>query len=99
MDSTVDSIAAAYGALLDAVAALIAEPVRTTRAIQDLRHRLDAFLASCDRADELVRATAHRVALAARGATCTDADDAIAHPDDHHHPLQPKDAGDQHDNN
>ncbi|KAL5213497.1 hypothetical protein ABZP36_024344 [Zizania latifolia] len=65
MDSTVDSIAAAYDALFDAVAAVIAEPGCRGRALQDLKHCLDAFTASCDQADDLLRAAADRVALAA----------------------------------
>ncbi|BAS81731.1 Os02g0829700 [Oryza sativa Japonica Group] len=67
MDSAVDSMEAEYDALLDAVAAFIAEPVRTTGAIQDLKNRIDAFYASCDRADDLVRAAADRVAFNATG--------------------------------
>ncbi|KAG8073025.1 hypothetical protein GUJ93_ZPchr0006g41579 [Zizania palustris] len=65
MDSTVDSIAAAYEALFVAVAAVIAEPGCRARALQDLKHCLDAFTASCDQADDLLRAAADRVALAA----------------------------------
>uniref|UniRef100_J3LIP4 Uncharacterized protein n=1 Tax=Oryza brachyantha TaxID=4533 RepID=J3LIP4_ORYBR len=65
MDSTVDAIEAAYGALLDAVAALLAESVRSVQALQELRQRLDAFHASCDRADDLVCAATNRLALTA----------------------------------
>uniref|UniRef100_A0A0E0K7A0 Uncharacterized protein n=1 Tax=Oryza punctata TaxID=4537 RepID=A0A0E0K7A0_ORYPU len=105
MDSTVDSIEAAYDALLDAVAALIAEPVRTTGAIQDLKNRLDAFHASCDRADDLLRAAADRVVFTAADVPPSPRIDAllravqdIAHHDHHPPPPQDKAPGDQHHN-
>uniref|UniRef100_A0A0D9VN06 Uncharacterized protein n=1 Tax=Leersia perrieri TaxID=77586 RepID=A0A0D9VN06_9ORYZ len=63
MESRVDSMAAAYDELVDAVAALIAEPVRTPAAINRLNSRLHAFVVSCDRADDLVAAATNQLAL------------------------------------
>ncbi|KAF7078225.1 hypothetical protein CFC21_082699 [Triticum aestivum] len=57
MDSTVDAMAAAYDALVDAAAAAVSEPGRTV-ALTDLHRCLDAFNESCDRAEGLVQAAA-----------------------------------------
>jgi hypothetical protein len=57
MDSTVDAMAAAYDALIDAAAAAVREPGRGP-ALEDLKRCLDAFSESCDRAEDLVQAAA-----------------------------------------
>ncbi|KAF7088846.1 hypothetical protein CFC21_091916 [Triticum aestivum] len=57
MESTVDAMAAAYDALVDAAAAAVREPGRTV-ALTDLHRCLDAFSESCDRAEGLVQAAA-----------------------------------------
>ena len=61
MDSTVDAMAAAYDALVDAAAAAAAAALRKPRctvALTDLHRCLDAFSESCDRAEGLVQAAA-----------------------------------------
>jgi hypothetical protein len=60
MDGTVDAMAAAYDALLDAAAAAFREPGRAP-ALEDLKRCLDAFYESCDRAEDLVQAAAAAV--------------------------------------
>ncbi|KAF7083699.1 hypothetical protein CFC21_087463 [Triticum aestivum] len=57
MDSTVEAMAAAYDALVDAAAAAVREPGRSA-ALTDLHRCLDAFSDSCDRAEGLVQAAA-----------------------------------------
>lgn len=60
MDSTVDAMAAAYDALVDAAAAHVREPGRAA-AVEDLKRRLDAFHECCDRAEDLVHTAAARL--------------------------------------
>ncbi|XBI50723.1 hypothetical protein VPH35_114088 [Triticum aestivum] len=60
MDSTVDAMAAAYDALVDAAAAHVREPGRAA-AVEDLKRRLDAFHECCDRAEDLVHMAAARL--------------------------------------
>jgi hypothetical protein len=60
MDGTVDAMAAAYDALLDAAAAAFREPGRAP-ALEELKRCLDAFYESCDRAEDLVQAAAAAV--------------------------------------
>ncbi|KAE8767867.1 hypothetical protein D1007_60702 [Hordeum vulgare] len=71
MDSTVDAMAAAYDALVDAAAAAVREPGRTA-ALTDLHRFLDAFSESCDRAEGLVQAAASGLGTAPsrHGALC-----------------------------
>ncbi|KAF7060918.1 hypothetical protein CFC21_067662 [Triticum aestivum] len=91
MDSTVDAMAAAYKALVDAAAAVaLREPDREA-ALRELQRCLHAFNESCDRAEDLVRAAAATLDFAPAAATALDAlgntvrgieQDAQAGPDD-----------------
>ncbi|KAI4983404.1 hypothetical protein ZWY2020_023896 [Hordeum vulgare] len=60
MDGTVDAMAAAYDALVDAAAVAVREPGRAA-ALEDLKRRLDAFHECCDRAEDLVHTAAARL--------------------------------------
>ncbi|KAL6635416.1 hypothetical protein ACP70R_028087 [Stipagrostis hirtigluma subsp. patula] len=64
MDAAVDAMTVAYDALVDAVAAVLREPARVGLLI-DFKHRLDAFSATCDHAQDLVRVLAARIAVSA----------------------------------
>lgn len=57
MDSTVDAMAAAYDALIDAAAVAAREPGRPAP-LEDLKRCLDAFKECCDRAEDLVQTAA-----------------------------------------
>ncbi|KAL6591563.1 hypothetical protein ACP70R_050066 [Stipagrostis hirtigluma subsp. patula] len=64
MDAAVDAMTVAYDALVDAVAAVLREPGRVGLLL-DFKHRLDAFSATCDHAQDLVRVLAARIAVSA----------------------------------
>ncbi|KAM3260263.1 hypothetical protein ACQJBY_051494 [Aegilops geniculata] len=73
MDSTVDAMAAAYKALVEAAAAAaLREPDREA-ALQEVQRCLHAFKESCDRAEDLVRAAAATLDFAPAAATTLDA--------------------------
>lgn len=77
MEGTVDAMTAAYDALLNAAAAVVRD--RASRgALADLKHCLDVFAASCDRAEDLVRTAAGRVAVAAGAGNSPPATPAVA---------------------
>lgn len=73
MDSTVDAMAAAYDALVDAAAAAaVREPDRAA-ALKELQRCLDAFNEACDRAEDLVRTAAATLDFAPAAASTLDA--------------------------
>ncbi|KAI4965252.1 hypothetical protein ZWY2020_054939 [Hordeum vulgare] len=71
MDSTVDAMAAAYEALVDAAAAAMRQG-GCAAAMQEVQRCLDAFKECCDRAEDLVQAATATLDFAPAAASTLD---------------------------